>query len=168
MLDLIRSRMREERGFTLIELLVVMIIVAILMAVAVPVFLGQKQKALATNAKTNAKNVYDAIESCGASTTNGTLIDTAGSGINCTTADTVKANEPSLSKLFDAGSCGTVPCVEIVPGSGEAYTIRSRTAGGQADQVTFELARTASTVTKKCTGNGTGEALKRMCPTGVW
>ncbi len=45
MLGKIRKRMTGEGGFTLIELLVVIIIIAILAAIAIPTFLGQRQKA---------------------------------------------------------------------------------------------------------------------------
>ena len=57
MLKSAQKATRGEGGFTLIELLVVMIIIAILMAVAVPTFLKQKQTAVATKAKANIRQV---------------------------------------------------------------------------------------------------------------
>ncbi|OJV80283.1 MAG: hypothetical protein BGO37_02600 [Cellulomonas sp. 73-92] len=44
-------------GFALIELLVVMIIVAVLAAIAIPIFLSQRQKAAETAAKSDVANV---------------------------------------------------------------------------------------------------------------
>ena len=57
--------MREERegGFTLIELLVVILIIAILAAIAIPVFLNQRRKGWISQTESALKNMATAQES---------------------------------------------------------------------------------------------------------
>ncbi len=55
----------KERGFTLIELLVVIIIIAILAAIAIPVFLKQREKGWKSQAESAVKNAATAVESYG-------------------------------------------------------------------------------------------------------
>ncbi|MDQ4025590.1 MAG: prepilin-type N-terminal cleavage/methylation domain-containing protein [Actinomycetota bacterium] len=54
---------RREEGFTLIELLVVVIVIAILAAVAIPVYLQQRQKAYAAQVQAALKDAATAVES---------------------------------------------------------------------------------------------------------
>lgn len=57
------ARARREEGFTLIELLVVVLIIAILAAIAVPVFLNQRRKAWISQVESALKDSATAQES---------------------------------------------------------------------------------------------------------
>lgn len=61
MLKLIQKR-NNKKGFTLAELLIVVAIIAVLVAISIPIFTSQLQKArLATN-QANARAAYAAVE----------------------------------------------------------------------------------------------------------
>ena len=53
---------RNEEGFTLIELMVVVLIIAILLAIAVPTFLGARQRAQNTHARADLRNAMTAAQ----------------------------------------------------------------------------------------------------------
>ena len=56
---------RSERGFTLIELLVVILVISILAAVAIPIFLNQREKGWSAQIQSTLKNAATAVESYG-------------------------------------------------------------------------------------------------------
>jgi type IV pilus assembly protein PilA len=138
----------EEKGFTLIELLVVILIIGILAAIAIPAFLGQREKAQDAGAKTQARNAATAMESIY------TEDQTYGTGDMLAAAKKV---EPTL---------GTENITVTVTGNAAAgYTV---TAVHSATNHVFTLAKNASTgvVSRTCPAADQGEG---GCPTdGTW
>jgi type IV pilus assembly protein PilA len=98
MLSLFRKRVKGEKGFTLIELLVVIIIIAILAAIAIPTFLGQRQKAQDTAAKSLVRNAMTAIESA--------YVDFRSFDVAELTEGVLEGIEPSID-FVTSGAIGT-------------------------------------------------------------
>jgi type IV pilus assembly protein PilA len=114
----------SEEGFTLIELMVVVLIIGILLAIAIPTFLGARDRANDRSAQSNLRNALTAEKTI--YTDNEMYVDTSLANFNNTGvsgAQTMTNVEPSLTWEAAATSYQPRQVSAVVTGTGPGQSL---------------------------------------------
>jgi type IV pilus assembly protein PilA len=127
------ERARKQDGFTFVEILIVIVIVGALAAIALPVFLKQRDSANDADAKAAARSLVSHVESCQTESEDYGACDSS--------------SELGKTGLKFGGSAGDV---EVVDATRTSYVAVGHSNTGNA----FRIERSAGVLDHDCTTRG--------------
>ena len=120
-----RGTLQDESAFTLIELLVVLIIIGVLLAIAIPSYLGFQKKAQQTAAMSDVRSAIPDAEAYYSDNNSYTGMSASG----------LQTNYDSGMVVSTAGSAGIVTADDNGDATGQAYCISAVDGGHWAHVV---------------------------------
>ena len=130
---MLRGIRSKDAGFTLVELMVVVMIIAILMAIAIPTFLNSRKRAQDSTAKSNVRNGLAAAQAVFSENQSYPATDAMVTALAAEepslTFVTAASTDPKMVSVFTVPSTATV-VVTVQAKSNKCFSFKNVSAAG--------------------------------------